>query len=524
MASNYSPAVVPTESDFSDYAVRSSTTILAVVGYATKGPVDTPTLINSEEELVSVFGLPQIHTDANGFNFSANLITDAIQFLREGNQLFVIRVVGSGAAKGTAEVDAGGSTFLTLTAVNEGIWANSLNVVVSTATNGDGNYFDLSIQDAAGNVLEIYQNIAGPGALAADPTNAPEERINGISALLTLVRDETISSSETVDADTYSVSGGSDSAPGQADIQAGINLMADNERYDVNLMAIPQCGSPVLGFGGSANDKATWNAILDSAIQMCEKRGECMVIMDPYHADVVGPNVTPQSAKDALINGTSGNYDFDSSQAALYGPWLNVYDGYNRKSVFVGPSCVIAGQYSFNDRVAQAWFAPAGLNRGKLRLAQDVSVVFDRADLEAIQAPRMITNPIRPIINEGITVWGQRTAQRKNTALNRVNARRMLNSAKSTIARATRVLLFEPNDSFTHTRFVNLVSPVLQFIKDTRGVFDFRVICDDSTNPPSQVDQNIMRGKILLKPTKTAETIFVDFSILNTGANFDEFV
>lgn len=524
MASNYSPAVVPTESDFSDYAVRSSTTILAVVGYATKGPVDTPTLINSEEELISNFGLPQVYTDSNQISYSANIITDAIQFLREGNQLYVVRVVGASAAKGVGNVEVSDVDWLTFTAVSEGTWANAYNLVTSAATNGDANYFDLSITDAAGTVIEIYQNLAGPDALAADPTNGPEARINEISALFTVVEDNTGVTTGAVDAESQSVAGGVDALPGQGDYTDGINLMRDQERYDVNMIAVPQAANPVAGqtFDAVSDARTVYKAIMNAAIQMCEKRGDCMVIMDPLVSDVLGPNVTPSSAKTALINGT--NYDFDSSQAALYGPWLQVYDGYSRKNVWVGPSCVMAGQYSYNDRVAQAWFAPAGLNRGKLRLASDVSVVFDRDDLEALQAPRMITNPIRPIINEGITVWGQRTAQRKNTALNRVNARRMLNSAKSTIARATRVLLFEPNDSFTWGRFINLVTPVMQFIKDTRGVYDFRVICDESTNPASQIDQNIMKGKILLKPTKTAETIYVDFSILNTGANFDEFV
>lgn len=523
MASTYSPAVVPTESDFSDYAIRSSTTILAVVGYATKGPVDTPTLINSEEELVSVFGLPQVYTDGSGISYSKNIITDAIQYLREGNQLYVVRVVGSAATKAVGNVEVGADQdWLTFTAVNEGTWANSYSLVTSAPTNGDSaNYFDLSITNASG-AVEVYQNLAGPTAYTTDTTNSPENRINGISALFTVTEAEITSG--TVNPETQTVTGGTDSLPIQVDYTNGINLMRDQERYDVNLIAIPQAANPIEGqtFDTAADPRAAYKAIMNAAIIMCEKRGDCMVIMDPFAPDVLGPNVTPTLAKGDLIDGT--NYDFDSSQAALYGPWLQVYDGYNRQNVWVGPSCMIAGQYSYNDRVSQAWFAPAGLNRGKLRLASDVSVVFDRDDLEALQAPRMITNPIRPIINEGITIWGQRTAQRKATALNRVSARRMLNSAKSTIARATRVLLFEPNDSFTWSRFVNLVTPVMQFIKDTRGVYDFRVICDESTNPPAQIDQNIMRGKILLKPTKTAETIYVDFSILNTGANFDEFV
>lgn len=522
MASNYSPSVIPTETDFSDYAVRSSTTILAVIGQALKGPVDTPYLINSESELIEVFGNPAVLTKdvaiVGDTNFSGNIITDCIQYLREGNQLYVIRTVSGTAVSSEFIIeDAGNTTYLTLTATSPGKWANGYDFSYTGATNGLTTYLDLTITDVAGDIVELYQNLAGPD-IEDDPTNLPEARINGTSSLFTVKQGNGgIPVTGTV---TEATTPGADgSPPEQGDLTAALELLRDTELYTVNLIAIPQAGAPPeVGLA----DRAKWHAVYGAAISVCESRGECMVLIDPYWSDVIGVSAT--TAKTNLINGASGFYDFDSSQAALYGPWLQVYDGYSRKTVWVAPSCVIVGQYSYNDRVSQAWFAPAGVNRGKLRLVQDVSVVFTRDHLEGLQAPRMITNPIRPIINEGITIWGQRTAQRKATALNRVNARRMLNSAKHTIATATRVLLFEQNDSDTWLRFINIVTPAMQYIKDTRGVYEFRVICDESTNPPAQIDQNIMRGKILLKPTKTAETIFVDFSVLNTGANFDEFV
>jgi hypothetical protein len=525
MTSQYSPSVIPTETDFSDYAVRSSTTILAVVGHALKGPIEKPYLISSEAELIEVFGNAEVATVAlagGDFNFSANIITDCIQYLRQGNQLYVIRATGplSEAAYWNIEdTQESAETYLTLTAVSPGAWTQNYVVTTLAATNGDAEYFNISIANGTGGpILELFQNLAGPTASPADPTNLPEARMNGVSSIFT-VKANTATNTHPEIGPISRTNDGVDDRPELADINRAVNLLADTELYTVNLIAIPQAGSH-LSIGLAS--KAEWNSAYDNAITVCEGRGECMLLMDPYYSDVV--DTTPTSAKNKLMEGGTGLYDFDSSQCALYGPWLQVYDGYNRKSVWVGPACVVAGQYAFNDRVAQAWFAPAGLNRGKLRLVQDVSVLFTKSDLEGLQAPRMITNPIRPIINEGITIWGQRTGQRKATALNRVNARRMLNSAKHTIATAVRVLLFEPNDTDTWLRFKNIVNPAMQYIKDTRGVYEFRVICDESTNPPAQIDQNIMRGKILLKPTKTAETIYVDFSVLNTGADFDEFV
>ena len=524
MASTNSPQIVSLENDFSDYAVRSSTTTLAMIGATKKGP-QVPTLVNSEQDLISAFGLPEIFTDADGNNFSDNMITDAIQFLREGNQLWVCRAQGANAAKAVYILDDGADeTYLTFTALNVGTWANGYTITATAPTNATAGFINIQILEGS-TVVEQYQNVAATDATeAADETNTAEARINEISNLFSVARSSNVVTVvATADESATASVSGVDDKPLISDVQDYLDLLKDTEVYQINLLSIPQASRDIPDTGASA-EKADWNQIYDSAIQMCEYRGDCMVIVDPWYADVVGNNVTPLSAKTALIDGTSGNYDFDSSQMALYAPFVQVYDGYNRKNVWAAPSGLIAGQYSFNDRVSQAWYAPAGLNRGKLRLASDVSVTFSRSDLEALQAPRMITNPIRPIINEGITIWGQVTGQRKATAMNRVGSRRMLNYAKSTIAVATRVLLFELNDSTTWARFNNLVKPVIQYIKDNRGVYEFKVICDETTNPPAILDQNIMVGKILLKPTKYAEKIEINFNILNTGAEFDEFV
>ena len=135
-----------------------------------------------------------------------------------------------------------------------------------------------------------------------------------------------------------------------------------------------------------------------------------------------------------------------------------------------------------------------------------------------------VVNPIVNFPGEGITVWGQKTTQRRNTALNRVNVRRMLNFAKKVIATSVRFLVFEPNDELTWRRFIHITNPVLESIKGRRGLYDFKVICDETTNPPELIDQNQMRGIILMKPTKTAETITIDFTLLSTGAQFNEFL
>ena len=132
-------------------------------------------------------------------------------------------------------------------------------------------------------------------------------------------------------------------------------------------------------------------------------------------------------------------------------------------------------------------------------------------------------NPFVNFVRDGITCWGQKTLQRAPTSLDRINVRRMLTYARKVIATAVRYLVFEPNDDITWLRFRQLVEPFLRDIASRRGISDFRVICDSTTNTPYYIDQNVMRGKVLIKPTKAAEIIEISYTLLPTGAVFEEF-
>lgn len=506
------PNVIAREFDFSDYAIRASTTILGVVGFAKKGPVNTPVIIGSERELIDTFGYPEVEKDGTEY-VTKNMILPCTHYLREGNQLVVVRAA-TGAQSGTtifnSTIGDGDVGMLTINAISPGDWISTTDVLtidVSAGSQG-ADYYKLVVS-INGVAREVYDNIT---FLSADPTNVPSERINGKSFLITAIEaDGQVSSTplELASASDRSLTGGSNgSSPSVSDMLTAMEQFRDPELVTINLLITP----------GSAREVGdTSQNVMRGAYQLCESRGDCFHI-----ADVLYSKVTAADARGS-VNGDSGAA-LDSSYAAIYAPWCQVYDPYNRRLVWAPPCGLIAGQYAYNDRVSQAWFAPAGLNRGKLRLVSKLKTNFTNANLELLQAPRQIVNPIRNIVGEGVTVWGQKTMQRRSSALDRVNVRRMLNYAKATVMGATRVLLFEPNDDKTWRRFSQLVTPVIQNIKDTRGLYDFRVICDASTNPPDLVDQNIMSGKILLKPTKTAEQIIVDFNVLSTGASFNEFI
>jgi phage tail sheath protein FI len=256
-------------------------------------------------------------------------------------------------------------------------------------------------------------------------------------------------------------------------------------------------------------------------IEIAEARGDALVLIDPTH-DIV----TVAEARE-FINGGGGTYtgsSINSSYAAYYWPWVEVFDGHSGEQVFVPPSGIVAGIMARNDRLAESWYAPAGFNRGIIKNAVRVAKNSTLGEREALYAAGEVVNPIVNFSGLGITIWGQKTTQRRATALNRVNVRRMLNFAKKIIATSVKFLVFEPNDKRTWRRFINIVTPPLESIKSRRGLFDFKVICDETTNPALQIDRNEMRGIILMKPTKTAEIVTIDFTLLSTGAQFNEFL
>jgi len=201
-----------------------------------------------------------------------------------------------------------------------------------------------------------------------------------------------------------------------------------------------------------------------------------------------------------------------------------VYDGFNDAEAWVPPSGHIASVIAFTDHVADPWWAPAGLSRASLRDVLEVEQSATQGERDFMYAGGNAVNPIIAMPVHGTVVWGQRTLQRATTALDRINVRRMMLYLRKVVATAVVNLVFEPHDEFTWRQFVRLVEPVCDRIKRARGLYDFRVICDSTTNTPDMIKRNEMGAKILLQPTKTAEIITMEFVLLPTGARFEEFV
>jgi len=273
-----------------------------------------------------------------------------------------------------------------------------------------------------------------------------------------------------------------------------ISLMANQDDYRFNVISVP---------GLTMDINASQVTTLVDTIQ---SRGDAIAVIDtvPYNATV---NTTVTEAN--LIN---------SSYAATYWPWVQTIDPGTGQLVYVPASTLIPAVYAFNDNVSEPWFAPAGINRGGLD-----TVVRAERKLTQSQRNTLYTGNINPIATfpgTGVVVYGQKTLQKKASALDRVNVRRLLIALKSYISQVANNLVFEQNTIATRNQFLSQVNPYLESVQQRQGLYAFRVIMDDSNNTPDVIDRNQMIGQIYLQPTKTAEFIYLDFNILPTGATF----
>jgi len=276
-----------------------------------------------------------------------------------------------------------------------------------------------------------------------------------------------------------------------------LDLLSNQDEYDINLILTPGVIS------------AEHTTIASKIINVCESRGDCFAILDPV--------VYAKNVADAVTEAESR----DSNYAAVYWPWIKVPDSqYAGTQRWVPPSVCLGGIFAFNDRVAHPWFAPAGLNRGGIDIAIQAERKLTQGDRDTLYDSNV--NPIATFPGQGVTVFGQKTLQKKASALDRVNVRRLLIKVKKFIASSSRFLVFEQNTSATRRRFLQIANPFLEQVQSQSGLSAFRVVMDETNNTPDTIDRNQLIGQIFLQPTRTAEFIVLDFTVQPTGASFPE--
>lgn len=287
------------------------------------------------------------------------------------------------------------------------------------------------------------------------------------------------------------------------DFSNALKKIYNPEAYDFNLVVAPGDASSIVQ-----------NAI----VQLCESRRDCFGIVDaaPFGVGLgIKNNINHVSEVNDYVD------NLNSSYAGAYWPWLQDFDSDNSQYIWMPPSAYALAQMAYTDSVADPWFAAAGLRRGKVN-ALDVEYSPTRGDRDLLYGDTAIVNPIVKLVGEGIAIWGQKTAQRTKSATDRINVRRLLIYAEKLIANMARGFLFEPNDPANWSAFARQANAILEPIRQRRGLYQYQVICDESTNPPSLVNQNIMAGKIFLQPTKTIEFVEVSFTITSYGTEINE--
>lgn len=283
---------------------------------------------------------------------------------------------------------------------------------------------------------------------------------------------------------------------GQQAYYDAIDILSNRDQYDINLLFTP----------GLVDNASAHSTVITRAINMCEDRGDMMYVIDPtYKGSTVG-----QAQASAEQRNT--NY------AAMYYPWCQIPDPDLGRNVWVPPSAVVSAVYSFNDLVAHPWYAPAGLNRGVLDTVVQTERLMTQNDRDNLYLKSV--NPIATFPRTGVCIWGQKTLQKKRSALDRINVRRLLIDAKRFVAFTVKYLVFENNTVETRARFIELVDPYFRRVRNQQGLYDYKIIIDERNNTADVIDRNEMRAQIYLKPAKTAEFIIVDFVVLPTGALF----
>lgn len=281
----------------------------------------------------------------------------------------------------------------------------------------------------------------------------------------------------------------------------GLYAFQNPEAIDINVLATP-------GF--------STGAVIGTALQMCESRGDVIYLVDPPFG------LRPQQVVDwhngMLLSDLTAA--INSSYGALYWGWLRIFDQFSSSEIWIPPSGHVSAVFSRTARDAEQWFAPAGLNRGRLLTALDVEYSPTQGERDLLYGSGNSVNPIVKFPQDGITIWGQRTLQRTQSALTRVNVRMLLIFIKKNLIQLLRNFIFEPNDRILWKQVLATISPFLADIQARRGLDAFNVICDETNNTPDRIDRNELWVSVFLKPTRTVEFVVLNLVVLQTGASF----
>ena len=553
MAFQLSPGVQVTEKDLTSVVPAVGTSIGGTAGDFLWGPANEVVTISSENELVSRFGLPPISGTTYREWFAA------ASFLAYTSALKVVRAIDTSAAL-NAGATAGvliqnEDAYGNIASFSNGMWAakypgalgNSLKVSFAdsadfatwaykeqfdyapststyvSAASGSNDEMHIIVIDAggyftgtAGTVLEKFVGVskASDATDSVGRSNYYRTVINQRSQYVwwtghpaavannwgTLSNSVTYSSDATSGESTVTLTLGANGTTDAADLQTAFALFANDELVDVNLIFVGAASATVGDY------------VIDN---VAEIRKDCMVFVSPAAASVldnVGSEATSIVAEVASYT--------RSSFAVFDSGWKYMYNRYYDQYVWVPCNGDIAGLCASTDNVADPWFSPAGYNRGAIKNAVKLAYSPNKTDRDTLYKAGV--NPVVGFPGSGIVLFGDKTLLEKPSAFDRINVRRLFITLEKAIATAAKFQLFEFNDAFTRAQFKNLVEPFLRDVQGRRGIYDFRVLCDETNNTSQIVDSNQFVADIFIQPAKSINFIQLNFVATRTGIAFEE--
>jgi hypothetical protein len=572
MAFQVSPGVEVKEIDATNVIPAVATSIGGTAGVFRWGPVNQITSVSSEKQLAEVFGTPTTNESAASFFPAAG-------FLKYGSTLRVARVAATGIASAGNEAAVSnlynndqyeGATFGSNDWVARcpGALGNSLAVIscipgTTFATDQFNNsafasyrsYFngppgtsdfaesitgETNINDeihvvvidedgaftgTKGTVLETFGYMSqGNNAKAVDGTsnyfkdviNAKSQyiwfgrasgRTSGTGTPTAITSNMAVISSASGSVSNESLTGGSDGSSYTAGTVSALDLFANDALVDINLL---------FAQGDAAFADTTVNAKL---LAIAKARKDIVSFVSPPCA------VSKVSDPMSTTEGVFGYYSqeamsMSNSYAVADSSALYIYDKYNDVYRYITANGHIAGLCANTDRVADAWFSPAGQNRGQLLGVTKLAFNPTKSQRDDLYRARI--NPLVAFPGSGIQLFGDKTRLAKPSAFDRINVRRLFITLEKAISTASEAMLFEFNDEFTRANFRNMVEPFLREVKGRRGITDFLVVCDETNNTGNVIDTNRFVADIYIKPARSINFITLNFIATPTGVEFSE--
>jgi len=575
MAFQLSPGVNVSEIDLTTVVPSVSTTAGAFAGDFAWGPAGKVKLVTHETELVSFFGEPS--ANAQQGNTATSFFT-AASFLAYGNNLQVVRAVSSNSKNAAA--NTGNALGLANTAVgyqlkNEDSYDNI--VINDTATLNTAMFLARYPGDI-GNSLKVVTCVANAAAFAAwdmkystlfssaPSTSAYAAKVNGANDQIHIVvvdEDGLISGEKNTVLETfgflslasdaayddgssafisnvirskskylyigntslfsanagrvaantnfmptsntiqnYSLGGGTYETASDANLISSVDLFGNADEIDVSLFV--------------SGDVST--TVQQRIINTATSRKDCVAFVSPPKSTVVNNSGSEVS----LIASWFTSLGITTSYAVADSGWKYMFDKYNNTYRWIPLNGDIAGLCVRTDETRDPWFSPAGYSRGGIKNV--VKLAWNPNKTQRDYLYQSAVNPVISVPGQGTLLFGDKTLTLQPSAFNRINVRRLFIVLEKAIANASKYSLFELNDEFTRSQFVGLIEPFLRDIKGRRGIYDYRVVCDDTNNTAQVIDNNQFVGDIYIKPARSINFIQLNFVAVRTGVNFSEIV